>query len=210
MPLVKLSETLEPVEALNPTSAVVVFEGFIGDTSVTELLDDLNDSVSKGVTEILVSFTTPGGEVEAGFRLYDELRQIAGKVQLSTHAFRVVASMGIAVYLAGDKRTIGPQAELMLHPTSSRFDAGAQLTAAQLRHLAEQMDGKDERERQVIVERTGLSEADAITLIDGGTAGETILPAAEAVANGFASKVGELTVTAESWFSQLGPYPAPE
>jgi ATP-dependent protease ClpP protease subunit len=211
MPLVKLAETQQPAEEAKPTSALVVFQGYIGEQSVDELLADLNDSISRGVEEIQVSFTTPGGEIPAGLRLYDELRKIAGQVELSTHAFEVVASMGVAIYLAGDKRTIGPQARLILHSASSRFDVGQQLTAAQLRHLAEQMDGEDGREREIIVDRTGLSEDEAKALVDGTLDGhDTVLPATDAVAKGFATAVEGLTLSAGIWYSQLGPYAAPE
>lgn len=157
-----------------------------------------------------MSFTTPGGEVDAGLRLYDELRKIAQGVQLSTHAFGLVASMGVAVYLAGDKRSIGPHARLMLHATSNRFEAGQQLTAAQLRQLAEQMDGRDGREREIVVERTGLTEDEARALVDGGGQGDTWLAANDAVEKGFSSEIDELRFVAGSWYSELGPYAQPE
>jgi ATP-dependent protease ClpP protease subunit len=202
-PLTGSTDTREEAE---PTEAVVEFSGHINAESAAALMADIAESISKGVQRVTLVLTTPGGNVDVGMRLYKDLRALP--VDLSTHAFQLVGSMGIAVFLAGDARSMGPLAKLMLHPSSTDVLFGQRLTARQLREAADALDAGDHREREIIAERTGLTIEQATEL---NASGNVFLDAQEARDKGFVGEIKEFEMPAERvWFTKLGPFAEPE
>jgi ATP-dependent protease ClpP protease subunit len=200
----RLSGVTTTKEVAAPTEAFVRFMGHINSDSAAALMADITDSISKGVQRVTLVLTTQGGSIDAGMQLYSELRALP--IALATHAFELVASMGIAVYLAGAERSTGPKAKFMLHPSSVQIEAGQRATAGQLMEAANKLEERDRREREIIMDRTSLS-AEETKALNGV---ETWLDAGEAVEKGFASEIKDVALTDGAWYTELGPYAEPE
>ena len=63
--------------------------------------------------EITLYINSPGGEVSSGLALYDVMR--LSKTPLRTVCIGTAASMGAILFLAGDKREMLPNSQIMIH-----------------------------------------------------------------------------------------------
>lgn len=69
---------------------------------------------------ITVILNSPGGSVLDGLALYDFLRHLSAKGHFITvKVYGMAASMGGILLQAGDKRIVGPEAEVLIHEVSS-------------------------------------------------------------------------------------------
>lgn len=75
--------------------------------SIEKMVENDNE---KPIELIINSY---GGEVYAGLALYDLLEKI--ECQINTHAVGASMSMGLILFLAGDRRTAGERATFMAH-----------------------------------------------------------------------------------------------
>lgn len=83
---------------------------------------------------ITVEFSSPGGNVFAGFKFFDELRAMSeAGYPVTTICRGYSASMAGILLQAGDTRIVGPESYLMLHEVSS----GAIGKAAEIKDAAE-------------------------------------------------------------------------
>jgi ATP-dependent protease ClpP protease subunit len=74
------------------------------------------DLVNKGYQEINLLLTTPGGAVSLGVAIYNVLRGLP--ITLITHNVGNVESIGLVVFLAGERRFACPQTTFMMHGVS--------------------------------------------------------------------------------------------
>lgn len=95
-----------------------------------ELEEDLQPEDIRPVT---VHIQTDGGDVDSGLSIYDALRAFPRPVVTVGHG--LVASIGVTVYLAGDRRLVYPHTRMMQHPIlatrSSPMELGDMETIAQ-------------------------------------------------------------------------------
>lgn len=63
--------------------------------------------------EITLYINSPGGEVQSGLAVYDFMKLI--KAPIKTVCIGTAASMGAILFLAGDKREMMPNAQVMIH-----------------------------------------------------------------------------------------------
>lgn len=104
---------------------------------------------------ITLRIFSPGGSVFHGLELFNTLRRLAGQGHhVTTDVQSMAASMGSFLYLAGDTRVIGKDAQVMFHPISA--GVGGSLvemedTVDWYRRLNEQLD-------KTIVGRTKLTK----------------------------------------------------
>lgn len=69
---------------------------------------------------ITIVLNSPGGSVLDGLALYDFLRHLSAKGHFITvKVYGMAASMGGILLQAGDKRIVGPEAEVLIHEVSS-------------------------------------------------------------------------------------------
>lgn len=127
-----------------------------------------------------VEINSPGGDVFAGLGMYNMLRSFAanGKT-VTTRVTGVAASIASIVMLAGDKREMPKNAFAMIHGPST-FAFG---TAEELRDAADVTDKIGSSLQRVYVDRMGVSEDEAASMM----AKDTWLTADECLANGFAT-----------------------
>lgn len=129
----------------------VSFSAEIDSFTTESLIAVMADSACKGIQEVYLMLSTPGGSVMNGLNLYNVLKALPFK--LTTHNVGNVDSIGIAVFLAGDTRYASPQSTFMFHgvgvPHVDRKRIGAviedrtNLTSRQVTFLFRRAQTKD-------------------------------------------------------------------
>ncbi|HHX37979.1 MAG TPA: ATP-dependent Clp endopeptidase proteolytic subunit ClpP [Clostridiaceae bacterium] len=103
--------------------------------------------------DIQFYINSPGGEVSSGLMIYDTMQYI--KPDVRTICMGMAASMGAFLLAAGTKgkRSILPNAEVMIHQPSG----GAQGQATDITIAAEHIRRLKRRLNEILAERTGQS-----------------------------------------------------
>lgn len=100
---------------------------------------------------------SPGGSVFHGLELYNTLRRLSGQGHhITTVCSSYAASMGSHLFLAGDTRVVGGDAQVMFHPLS----AG---TGGSLHEMIDEVDWYKRLNKQLdktITSRTKITAAD--------------------------------------------------
>ncbi len=106
---------------------------------------------------ITLNIFSPGGSVFHGIQLYDTLRSLAGKGHVITTVVpSYAASMGSLLFLAGDVRIMGAEAQVMFHDLS----AGTGGTLHEMEDDVKFYKRLNKRLRGIIVGRTKFTAAE--------------------------------------------------
>lgn len=106
---------------------------------------------------ITLNIFSPGGSIFHGITLYDTLRSLAAKGHLITtvvHSY--AASMGSLLFLAGDVRVMGAEAQVMFHDMS----AGVVGTLHEMEDDVKFYKRLNKRLRGIIIARTKFTAED--------------------------------------------------
>lgn len=125
----------------------------VGDGTVAEAIAHLSrwSRRTPGVP-ITIVFSSPGGEVFAGFALFDFLLNLRKQGHFITTICRgMAASMAGILLQAGDKRVMGKESYLLIHEVA----AGAIGKAFEVKDEAEFLDLMMERVYRIFAERSG-------------------------------------------------------
>ena len=142
------------------------------ETSPNSLRRELQALAAEGVTEVNVHVDSYGGEISAGWTVYNVLKDFRGTV--NTFADGFVASAAVYPFLAGQRRAANPMSAFFLHQAWS-MEVG---NAEELRKAAEDLDKLNaigleafaavgiDKERVLELERaeTWLTAAEALEL----------------------------------------------
>lgn len=135
----------------------VSFSSEISPKTTEALIAVMADQANKGVAEVCLMLSTPGGSVMHGLNLYNLLRAFPFK--LITHNVGNVDSIGNAVFLAGEERYACPHSTFMFHGVG--FDIAKPVRLEQ-KNLQEQLDAVLQDQRRIgaiIRERTDIDES---------------------------------------------------
>lgn len=103
---------------------------------------------------VTLNIFSPGGYVYEGVVLYDTLRSVSRQGHVVTTVARgIAASMASILFLAGDVRLIGPEAEVMFHGMS----AGAGGDLARIEEELEYLKKLEKRLDRIVFERTKVT-----------------------------------------------------
>lgn len=138
-----------------PQAEYVVFSAEINVNTAESLIALLAQKASRGVKEVHLLLSTPGGDVTNGVNLYNVLRAMPFK--LVTHNVANVDSIGNAVFLAGDPRYACSNSTFMFHGVgldvrNQRFEE--KLLRESLARILREQD----RIGDIIMERTRLTQ----------------------------------------------------
>lgn len=107
---------------------------------------------------ITVNISSPGGDVMAGFAIYDALlRMRRNGHKVTTHGQGMVASMASVLLQAGDERVFDARAKLMLHEGSIRVGDGW-VKSGDREDLENFMQMIDKDVTAILADRSSLSE----------------------------------------------------
>lgn len=130
---------------------------------------------------LTVEINSPGGDVFAALAIYNALRA-SGK-EIVTKTMGVAASAASLIFMAGDKRVMPKNTQLMVHNPWS-FAMG---NADKLREQADVLDKIGASIKATYAARTGMDDEK----LDAMLAKDTWINADEALADGFATEVVE-------------------
>lgn len=136
-----------------------------------------------------IRINSAGGSVFDGMAIYNTLRNRAGDVRI--HVDGLAASIASVIAMAGNEIVMEPGSMMMVH-NPWNITIG---DADDHRQSAELLDKVRDSLMSAYERRTGLSRAELVTLMEQ----ETWMSAEEAVAFGFADRVGEESVQAAAW-----------
>lgn len=151
-------------------------------------LVDLQNSLEKAEgKEIKVRFNSPGGDVQEGFAMYDELRRYAkeNKVKVHTYAEANLASIATVPFLAGDTRTISKSIEPFVHNAWNEVTGDARA----MRDNADELDRCNDKIARHYSDHTELTYKEARDLMNA----DTSITSKEALAMRFATSIEKVS-----------------
>jgi ATP-dependent protease ClpP protease subunit len=117
---------------------IVHFIGPISHHSVCTVRNLCLQALQNGASEIELHMSTEGGNMTAGFALYFFLKSLP--LPLTTHNIGSVESIGVAIFLAGQRRYACPGTRFLIHPLNWGFGS---LVAADHSRVSEWRDCLD-------------------------------------------------------------------
>ena len=146
-----------------------------------ENLDSIKDQLA-GISaeeEILVHIDSPGGDVPAGFAIFNFFKGLPNKV--ITRIEGQAASISSIIALAGDRIEISETADLMIHNAWTELAGDHD----KLRKTADDLEGLSDRLINVYHAKSGIPREELATMMDK----ETILDSKRALELGFVDAI---------------------
>ncbi|AWT48007.1 head maturation protease, ClpP-related [Oenococcus oeni] len=159
----------------------IAFYDFFGINYFTPLqLEDVLNSAASG-EDIQLNINSNGGDVSAASTIYSMLKAYQGKVNVFIQG--MAASAASVIAMAGDKVSMAPTAQLMIHKCLA--GVSDPLNADQLRQIAAQNDSVDLGIANAYMAKTGMNQSDLLQLMSN----QTFMDAKTAVDKGFVDEV---------------------
>lgn len=112
-------EISESMNILNGRAYITMGNNMIDMTNTEQILQDIEYIKLTGIKYVKITIDSPGGHVFAMWAVCDALQELKDSgVFIHTHVAGVAASAASAIFLAGDKRTMGDRAIIMIHAHS--------------------------------------------------------------------------------------------
>ncbi len=178
----------QPIEGASvPEEVFVSFSKFLDVDATESLITTVSSLVNAKVETIVLCLSSFGGNFARSVSLYNFLR--AMPCHVITFNVGHVASAANVLFLAGEERFASKHATFMFHPSTLTLD-GTSLSPQQLSERSAAMTADDDRERQMIKERTLLTSAQIKAIVDGSTT----IDSSAALTAGIIHEVKELEV----------------
>lgn len=97
----------------------IKFFAGVNSNSANALMQVIDQHVSQGFQRIVLLISSPGGTVFHGLSMFNYLSGIP--LEVETHNFGSVDSIGVTIFSAGKRRYSVPDARFMLHPVSANL-----------------------------------------------------------------------------------------
>ena len=145
----------------NPPFVYVIFTADIVPKTIEPLIQALSNIAEKGIPNVYMAFSTPGGQVMSGITLYNFLRAVP--FSLTAHNIGNVDSIGNAVFLGAGTRYACQHSTFMFHGVGFDGPPG-RFEEKVLREMLDGLTKDQERIAGIIAERTriGLDEAQGL------------------------------------------------
>ena len=136
---------------------IVHFIGPINHSSAGTLRNLCLQALQSGASEIELHLSTEGGNMTAGFALYFFLKSLP--LPLTTHNIGSVESVGVVIFLAGQKRYACPGTRFLVHPLHWGFGDLVAADHSRVTEWRECLDFDAERYATIFEEATRGSPA---------------------------------------------------
>lgn len=113
-------------------------------------------------------FASTGGEVDAGFVLYNYLVSLQQHVAITMHNTGLINSMANVVFMAGQKRYAAPNASFLYHGIKANMNG--EMNIVHLREMISSMEGMEKRISQTISGKSKMTEDELKELFHQGQA----------------------------------------
>ncbi len=104
---------------MNAKQIVVRLFAPVNETTVSKLMEIIDQKMKKGVNEFKILISSPGGSVQHGLSAYNYLKGIPAKI--TTHNFGIVDSIDILLYCGGQKRLCVPPSNISTSQPLTQF-----------------------------------------------------------------------------------------
>ena len=180
-------------DLLYTNNRLIYVKGSIDSNQSQEVIQKLLLLDLESHEKITIFIDSPGGIVDAGYAIYDVIRNVI-QSPVTTVCTGIAASMAFIIYLAGDERLILKHSRLMLHDPAMGGGDLAGVKPLELKtDILDKLFAVRQQIGETISERSGLPLDDVFTL----TEKDTYLNAEESLEKGFATKIigsyGDLT-----------------
>jgi ATP-dependent protease ClpP protease subunit len=138
---------------------VIKFFAPVADATINALMQVIDQQMGRGVRQFKLLISSPGGSVFHGLSAYNYLRGIP--VEITTHNFGSVDSIGVVLFCGGQHRLSVPQARFLLHGASARF-RNEQLEEKQVEERLMGLRIDMENIAKIVAANTGKSVADVV------------------------------------------------
>lgn len=135
---------------------VIKFFAPVVDATINALMRVTDEQMAKGATRFILLISSPGGSVFHGLSAYNYLKGLP--VEITTHNFGSVDSIGVVLFCGGSRRYSVPQARFLLHGASASF-ANERLEEPQLEERLRGLRLDIENIAKVIAANTGRTVA---------------------------------------------------
>jgi len=140
---------------MNNKPIVIKFFAPVIDVTINGLMNAIDQKMKQGVINFTVLISSPGGSVFHGLSAYNYLKGLP--VEITTHNFGSVDSIGVVLYCGGSTRLSVPQARFLLHGVSSNFSQNTSLEEKQLEERLKGLKIDIKNIAKVIAENSGKS-----------------------------------------------------
>lgn len=151
--------------------------------SVNALMNIIDQKYREGTGRFVLLISSQGGSVFHGLSAYNFLSGLP--VEIDTHNFGSVDSIGVLLFVAGRKRYSVPDARFLLHPVSLSIQANSRFEEKQLEEAIKGLRIDMENIAAAIANRTGKTEA----MILSAMADRTTLSPEEALKFGLVHEI---------------------
>jgi ATP-dependent Clp protease protease subunit len=148
----------QPLGLAVPKQVYVNFMAEISPHTTEALTACLADLVNKGVKEVYLLMSTPGGSVMHGITLHNFLKALP--LGLTIHNIGNVDSIGNAIFLAGAKRYACANSTFMFHGVGFDLQNSIRLEEKFLNERLDSIRSDQKRIGSIISERTKLPAAE--------------------------------------------------
>lgn len=121
-------------------------------------MNHVDQAVRTGIERLHLLISSPGGNVFHGLSLYNYLKGIP--IDVTTHNFGTVDSIGVIMFCAGKERLSVPHARFLIHGVSAQFPQGTALEELQLEERLKALKSDVSNIAGVISQTTGKSDED--------------------------------------------------
>jgi ATP-dependent Clp protease protease subunit len=98
---------------------VIKFFAPVIDATINALMEAIDQKIKQGAARFIILISSPGGSVFHGLSAYNYLKGLP--VEITTHNFGSVDSIGVVLFCGGSNRLSVPQARFLLHGVSAGF-----------------------------------------------------------------------------------------
>ena len=150
----------------NPNDAVYVrFGAPVNQFSIEHLFKVIDKHHREGAREIHLLISSPGGSVMHGIAMYNYLVGLRPHVEVVTHNFGTVDSIGVILFCAGKVRKSVPNARFLLHPIMQLINQPTKIDDHWLLETKNSLDIDQKNISRIIAAATQKEESEILEKI---------------------------------------------
>lgn len=135
--------------------------------TIGALMQATDQALAQGIKKLTLLISTPGGDVFQGLSAYNYLRGLP--IEVDTHNFGSVDSIGVVLFCAGKRRLSVPHARFLIHPVSMNFQGNASLEEQQLQEKLNSLRIDTENIARVIGDTVEKTKEDVVAAMHART-----------------------------------------
>ena len=175
----------------------IAFSALVNQQTAQQLIAACAVEANKGVDELVLVLSTPGGEVDQGIMVYNVLTGLPCK--LTTFNVGAVNSIGNAIFLAGEKRYASPGATFLFHGVGIDVNQRARFEEKNMIDFLQSIRVGQQKIGDVICSRTSIDTKEVKSLFLRQETKDTDF----ALKKGIIHEVRDFSVPKGSEFKQL-------